>query len=215
MGDALPVAVEVARPAIQKDEAGEVDRPGRVGEQRRIQRIAERVRREDVEAVVPQERRDPGHRVEDSLHARPHALLRGTAASRSRGVGGAEQVEEVRPLDVVELESTGQAVQHVLRYAARTLPRSMRVRYSIEIPASRATSSRRRPGTRRCPPKSGRPACSGVILARRDVRNSRISLRMACRSLTAASLETRLAAREALPVPPPTVTPSRLPGLLG
>jgi len=43
------------------------------------------------------------------------------------------------------------------------------------MPASSATSSRRRPDTRRFEPYIGRPACCGPILARRDVRNSRIS----------------------------------------
>src|SRR5215218_8950203 len=43
-------------------------------------------------------------------------------------------------------------------------------------PASAATSLRRSPGTRRLVP-AGRLACSGVILARRETRNSRASLR--------------------------------------
>jgi hypothetical protein len=44
-------------------------------------------------------------------------------------------------------------------------------------PASAATSPRRKPGTRRAP-TSGRPACWGVILARREMRNSRTSARL-------------------------------------
>src|SRR5258706_12525282 len=40
--------------------------------------------------------------------------------------------------------------------------------------ASRATSSRRRPDTRRLRPYVARPARSGLIRARREVRNSRI-----------------------------------------
>ncbi len=41
-------------------------------------------------------------------------------------------------------------------------------------PASSATSSRRSPFTRRLlPPYAGRPACSGVMRARRETRNSR------------------------------------------
>src|SRR3954470_1800684 len=45
------------------------------------------------------------------------------------------------------------------------------------MPASIETSSRRRPFTRRfAPPYAGRPACSGVMRARRVVRNSRMSL---------------------------------------
>ena len=43
-------------------------------------------------------------------------------------------------------------------------------------PASMATSSRLSPGTRLVPPKAGSPACAGVILDRRLVRKSRMSL---------------------------------------
>ncbi len=47
------------------------------------------------------------------------------------------------------------------------------------MPARTATSSRRRPETRRrSPPYTGSPACPGLILARRVLRNSRISPRM-------------------------------------
>jgi hypothetical protein len=49
--------------------------------------------------------------------------------------------------------------------------------YSTLIWARAATSLRRSPGTRRCP-TSDSPACCGVILARRDVRNSRTSTRL-------------------------------------
>src|SRR6266540_4249483 len=41
--------------------------------------------------------------------------------------------------------------------------------------ARRATSSRRRPGTRRLRPYKDRPARAGVSLARREARNWRIS----------------------------------------
>lgn len=42
-------------------------------------------------------------------------------------------------------------------------------------PASRAASSRRRPGTHRLPPYAGSPACCGAVLARREARNVRIA----------------------------------------
>lgn len=43
------------------------------------------------------------------------------------------------------------------------------------VPASTATSSRRSPVTRRLPPYTGSPDCSGVILARRVARKSLMS----------------------------------------
>jgi hypothetical protein len=48
---------------------------------------------------------------------------------------------------------------------------------SMLTPASAATSPRRKPGTRRLP-TSGRPACCGVSLALREMRNSRTSARL-------------------------------------
>src|SRR4051794_19224877 len=58
-------------------------------------------------------------------------------------------------------------------------------------PASTATSPRRNPGTRRAP-ASGSPAWAGLILARRETRNSRTSARL---SMT-VTLVTRRPARE-------------------
>src|SRR5438309_2159406 len=72
-------------------------------------------------------------------------------------------------------------------------------------PASAATSVRRSPGTRRVVP-AGRPARSGVILARRETRNSRTSVRLS----TASTV--RLGARRwgALPVHLSAGTPHRI-----
>lgn len=67
-----------------------------------------------------------------------------------------------------------------------------------------ATSSRRSPFTRRLWPYAGRLACSGVIFARREDRNSRMSLLASMFSTLRASIEMR----EALAVPLSTGTPS-------
>src|SRR3954452_24670597 len=70
------------------------------------------------------------------------------------------------------------------------------------MPASRATSSRRRPVTRRrSPPYTGNPACWGVTLARRLLRNSRISLRTSLRTPRALLLSVMSSLYEPLPVP--------------
>ncbi|MEU4768448.1 hypothetical protein AB0H12_34880 [Actinosynnema sp. NPDC023794] len=51
------------------------------------------------------------------------------------------------------------------------------VEHASEAPASSATSSRRSPFTRRLPPYTGKPAWSGVMRARHELRNSRTSAR--------------------------------------
>src|SRR2546423_8365150 len=69
-------------------------------------------------------------------------------------------------------------------------------------PASAATSVRRSPGTRRLVP-AGRPARSGVILARRETRNSRTSVRLS----TASTVRPAPRRWGALPVHLPAGTP--------
>ena len=56
-------------------------------------------------------------------------------------------------------------------------PRSSLGSYSTLTPAKAATSARRSPGTLRAP-MWGIPACCEVILARREIKNSRTSARL-------------------------------------
>src|SRR6266480_1481934 len=65
-------------------------------------------------------------------------------------------------------------------------PFSSRMYQSVLTPAITATSSRRSPGTRRRPP-AGSPTCSGVSLARRVARKSRISVLLSTVSTLRAS----------------------------
>src|SRR3954447_8873866 len=119
-GDALPVAVERGRAlGGQEDEPRQVRGPGRTIEHRRVQGTAERVRGQDVEPAVADERRRAGHRVEDPLHARPDLRLCPAAGgARARGVPDAGEVEQVRALDVVELQRDGDGVEHPVGGAA-------------------------------------------------------------------------------------------------
>jgi hypothetical protein len=71
LGDAVPIAVEPGRVLIKEDEAGQVGRPHRVVEDRRVQRVSKLIRRQDVLPPVPHERRRVRHRVQQSLHAWP------------------------------------------------------------------------------------------------------------------------------------------------
>ena len=108
---------EVAGSRVEEDEPGEVRRPDGIGEHLRVERTAERVRGEDVQATVLRERRGTGHRVEDALDARPD-LLRGPATRAcGRRARRSCEVEQMRPLRLVELKPTGERLQHGLRDA--------------------------------------------------------------------------------------------------
>jgi len=113
-GDALPVEVELGRAGVQEEEAGGVGRADRVAEDLGEERVPQLVGIQDVQAPVLHERRRPGHRVEDPLHAGADALLGRTAARRAGRVGGAREIDQVGALGLVELESAGDAFQHAL-----------------------------------------------------------------------------------------------------
>ena len=98
------------RAGVEEDEPRAVGRHAAAGEHLRVQRAAERVGGEDVEAVVADERRDAGHGVEDVLDARPDALLRPAPPRRGR-VRRPCEVEEMGALDLVELERACERVE--------------------------------------------------------------------------------------------------------
>jgi len=82
----------------------------------------------------------------------------------------------VRTLRVVELEGAGERFENGLGGAAQIAalePRVVVDRDASEQRGLLAAQPRNAPGPL---PKVGSPACSGVILARREVRNSLISL---------------------------------------
>jgi hypothetical protein len=101
----------------------------------------------------------------------------GTPTRRSGRFRGSGQVKQVEAFGFVELQGAGHGAENLIG-DPRMFPFSRRVYHSVLTPASTATSSRRRPGTRRCPPPGARPACSGVSLTRLVARNSRISARL-------------------------------------
>src|ERR1700760_2460554 len=74
-------------------------------EQRGLERPPEMVGGEYVLAAVDDERGGPGHRVYHPLNARAHGPLgRATASSGDLALRGAGQVEQVRPLGLVQAE---------------------------------------------------------------------------------------------------------------
>jgi hypothetical protein len=83
---------------------------GWVGVDRREQRGPELVGGQDVQAPVEHERGRADHRVQDALHRGPDSLSGRPAARRAGRASGAEQVEQVGPLGVVELQGVGDGV---------------------------------------------------------------------------------------------------------
>ncbi len=117
VGYFVPVAEEPARVRVEEDEPGVAGRPDRVGVDRREQRESEVVGGQDVQASVEHERGRAAHRVQDALHRGPDAL-RGRPAARRTGRGsGADQVEQMRPLGLIELQCVRDAVDDALRDA--------------------------------------------------------------------------------------------------
>jgi NAD(P)-dependent dehydrogenase (short-subunit alcohol dehydrogenase family) len=106
----VPVAEEPGRVRVEEDEPGVVGRPDRAGADRREQRIPELVGGQDVQAPVEHERGRAAHRVQDALHRGPDALRGGPAARRAGRGSGADQVEQMRPLSLIELQGVRDAV---------------------------------------------------------------------------------------------------------
>jgi hypothetical protein len=98
---ALPSNVELLCGRVQEGEAGAVGRLLDAVEQRCIERPAERIGGQIVDAAVAHDRRRTD-RSEDPQDRRPDALGRRTPALWRDGAGGSGEVEEVRALGVVE-----------------------------------------------------------------------------------------------------------------
>ena len=100
-------------------------------------------------------------------------------ARRRRRVAGraacAGEIEEVRALGLVELKRTGERLEHGVGDAGGVAAFELGVVGDADA-GERGDLLASKPGTRRAPPPKVRtPACSGVILARLEVRNSCIS----------------------------------------
>ena len=103
-------------------------------------------------------------------------LFRGAAPDapgRGNAVCGPGQVQKVSALGVIELQRPCDRIENGRRGTADGTAFESGVILTL-TPASKATSLRRRPATRRFRP-AGRPAASGVSFARREVRNARTS----------------------------------------
>src|SRR5207237_2398551 len=113
VGDAVPVDVEAPGPRVQEDEPGQVHRPGRVDEGLGVEGIAEPIGGEYVEAPVADEGGGVRDGVEDLLHAGADLLGGGPAAGGSL-LGSVDEVEEMGPFHLVELEGAGDRLEDVV-----------------------------------------------------------------------------------------------------
>lgn len=82
----LPQSLKNGSPWIEKDEAGGVGRSARIGEQVGEEGAFELIRIEDVQTPVRDEGRDPGHLIEDALHARAQPSCMGPVTFMSRAL---------------------------------------------------------------------------------------------------------------------------------
>ena len=103
----FPVGVEVTGARVEEDEARRVGGTVRAVVVLRVEGAAEMIGSEEVHTPVADERRRGVDRVENPLHARPEPPGRRSAPPARRRIRGACEVEEMRPLRIVELERTG------------------------------------------------------------------------------------------------------------
>ena len=115
----------------------------------------------------------------DGAGSRPHAAPpRAPSPWRRRGSSPWQaRVREIRVLDLAEAQRAGER-SIVVSDGLTSRPCSSRTYQSTPMPASSATSSRRRPGVRRRR-VAGRPTVSGRSRCRRERRKSPSSLRRA------------------------------------
>ena len=105
---------------------------------------------------------------------RTRCLVRRRARPRYRRLCGAGEVEEVGALGVVELERPGECLQHALRGPAHVSPLQARVVRNAHA-GEDGDLFAAEPGHAASCRRSATPPAQGVIRARREVRNSRIS----------------------------------------
>jgi hypothetical protein len=118
----VPVNVEVACSGVQEQEPGQVDRQLLAGQDRRVQGVPEAVGAEDVQAAGAHIGRHTGHGVQEPLDAGPDPLGAAGPPRPGRGGGGAGQVEQMRPLGLVQLQGAGEGMQDAVRDPTQVAP---------------------------------------------------------------------------------------------
>ena len=103
---------------VEEHEAGDVTWQTVVAFERRVERVAETVGVQDVEASVADVRREFAHGIEESLHCRPNSFVSWTAPWATRRAGAANEVEQVVAFGLVELQRPRDRFEDVLGDAA-------------------------------------------------------------------------------------------------
>jgi len=111
VGSAFPVGEELACGRVEVDEAGIVDGPARVGEERNVEGAGHAVGGEHVVPGVADPGGCVGDGVKDLLDAVGDAGGLRPPLPRRGGLGRAGQVEQVAAFGLVELERARDAVQ--------------------------------------------------------------------------------------------------------
>ena len=117
-GDAVPVSVEGCGLRIEEYESGGIGRQVGVVIERAVERSAEVVGAEDVEAGVTDKGSCAGHGVEYLADAAPELRRRCAGPPLLSGGGGVDQVDQVCVFDFVELENPTQVVDDLVRDTA-------------------------------------------------------------------------------------------------
>ncbi len=111
VGGAFPVGEEVACGWVEVDEAGVIDWPARVGEERGVQGAGHAVGGEHVVSGVADPRGCVGDGVQDLLDAAGDAGGLGPALPGRAGLGRTGQVKQVGAFGLVELKRVRDAVE--------------------------------------------------------------------------------------------------------
>ena len=163
------------RPRVEEQEPGRVGWLHRVVEHVGVEGVAEAVGGEDVEPAVADVGGDAVHRVEDLLHGRPHPLLRRAPTGRPVRRRGADEVEQVGSFGFVELQRPHDAFEDVFGDAVGVAALEAGVVLDAD-PGQHGDLFAAQPLDPPVAAVDGEPGVgSGEILARRDVRNSRMS----------------------------------------
>jgi hypothetical protein len=113
----LPVGLEGSGARVEKPELGRVRRLHGIAELIEVERSSPRVRVEDVQAAVADERGHSRHGVDDSLDAEPDPLRRCGPALRPIRIRRAYRGQQIRAYGLVEPEGAADRIEHVVRHS--------------------------------------------------------------------------------------------------
>lgn len=133
MGDRVPIDVEAPGPRVEKEEPRRVWRPDGVRELLRVEGLGQRVRVQDVEPAIVDEGRERDDRVDDPPDAGADALRPGSPARHPLDVRDPDEIEQMGPLGLVELQRPADGVKDLVRDPARVAAFEPRVVLDADV----------------------------------------------------------------------------------